>query len=333
MNQQTGAQIVHLNPPLTIPAVSSIEEGRAILERVRIAISNATYTKVPVERIRPMPHQPRKYFNPERLLRLSESIKSVGQITPGFLRIARMDSQGYDHELVDGERRWRAILMAGIPEFRAMLVDVDDVAAQYIVSIIANFNREGHTVLEIADAIRVSREQLKLDMKEIGDMIGYSEVYATNLYGLRRLVPDVRAMLEPDAPRNRRLPTTAAIEISRLPGRYQLELAQRVAQREVNLRALRGEIEQLSEKHDLPIQRRQADPHHRRQRLEEKVSVVRRAAVDLKNRLEETPMSIMLDWTLGVVMACRGELEVARGNLGSAVKVLDTVVSKKSGRR
>ena len=80
----------------SIPAVASAEEGRAILERVRIAISNATYEpKVAVERIRPMRNQPRKHFNPARLLGLSESIKAIGQITPGYLRPVPLDAEGH----------------------------------------------------------------------------------------------------------------------------------------------------------------------------------------------------------------------------------------------
>ena len=335
MHQQTEAKVVHLaTPPLGIRAVGSAEEGRAILERVRIAIGNATYEpRVPIGRIRRMFNQPRKYFNPDQLLRLSDSIKKVGQTTPGCLRVISEDAEGHDRELIDGERRWNAIQMAGVPTFRAMIVDVDDEAAQYLVSLIANFNREGHTVLEIAEGIRVSREQLKLDMKEIAELIGYSEVYVASLYGLRRLVPEVRKMLDPETPRSRRLPTQAAIEISRVHELHQLQIAERVIRREINLRSLRGEVVKVSERHGLPIRKRVEDPHTQRQRIEVKTSAIRRNVAELKDRLEETRMPILIDWTSSNLLATRGELSVAQDDLKAAVNVLDEAVRRKTGRR
>jgi hypothetical protein len=108
------------SPPSTLASVESAEEGRLILERVRIAISNATYEVVEVARIRAMPNQPRKFFNPEKISRMADSIRSVGQITPGYLRKVEPDQEGHDRELVDGERRWRSIIMAGVKTFRAM---------------------------------------------------------------------------------------------------------------------------------------------------------------------------------------------------------------------
>lgn len=275
--------------------VDSSEEGRAILERVRIAISNATYEVVDVRRIRPMKGQPRTYFNKERLLKLAGSIKTVGQITPGYLREVEPDAEGRDRELVDGERRWQSILMAGIPTFRAMLVRIDDAAAQYIVSVIANFNREGHTVLEIAESIKVMHEDLKLGMQEIGDSIGFHPVYTANLYGLRRLTKTVRDMLDPEIQRdhNRQLPVTAAIEISRLPAERQEPLAWRILNRELNLRGLRKEVAQILEESGTPIQRRTQDPSNQRKTLEKKITGLRREAKDLRSRLEETPVSVL----------------------------------------
>jgi ParB/RepB/Spo0J family partition protein len=307
---------------VSVAAVSSAEEGRSILGRVRAAISNAAYADVDVRRIRPMPGQPRGYFNPDKLDRLADSIKTIGQVTPGYLRVIPLDVEGRDYELIDGERRLRAILQARVPTYRAMIVDIDDAAAQYIVSVIANFNREGHTTLEIADAIRVMHEQLKLKLSEIAESIGYSSVHTANLYSLRRLVPMVRAMLEPDAQKGRKLPTQAAIEISRLPASHQYRLAERVLQREITLRTLRDEVVQISVKHDLPVQRKILDPHAHRQMYERKADVLARGARDLKDRLEEARPKVLDDWTFANRVACLGVLENARADLDAAIHVL-----------
>lgn len=314
----------------TEPAgVSTREEGLAILERVRVAISNAVYEVVDISRIRAMPNQPRKHFNPERLLRLGESLKQVGQIMPGYLRAIPKDAEEHDRELIDGERRWRGALMAGVTTYRAMRVEVDDEAAGYIVSVIANFNREGHTVQEIATSIRVMHEQLKLGMREISESIGYHYNYVINLYGLCRLVPEVWVMLDPDREARKTLATTAAIEISRLPEQHQLAMAERVVNREVNLRGLREEVVTLSKKHGIPMRERTVDAHTQRLGLERKSNVVRRAAADLKSRFQTAPQPIIKDWTPANRTAARSELETAGKDIAACLKVIDSVAVSK----
>lgn len=311
-----------------ISRADSKQEGRIILERVRTAISNATYEVVEIGRIRRMENQPRKTFNPERLLRLADSIKAAGQIMPGYLRKVEPDHENHDRELVDGERRWRSMLMAGVPTFRAMLVEIDDEAAQYVVSTIANFNREGHTALEIADSIRVMHEDLRLPLQEIANSIGFSVIYVSNLYGLRRLAPEVRALLDPEIDHNRQLPVTAAIEISKLPQETQLPLAERLMKREVNLRTLRGEAAKISREHGAPINRRAKDPSDQRKTLERKADVVARAVADLRGRFDEVHSQILTDWPSQRYVLCRAEIGKAHKDLDELIQRLDGIRKK-----
>ena len=69
-------------------------------------------TKLPIERIRPNPEQPRRNFTPEALEELAASIKEKGIIQPLIVR-ADPNHDG-DYQMVAGERRWRASQM-GIP--------------------------------------------------------------------------------------------------------------------------------------------------------------------------------------------------------------------------
>jgi ParB family chromosome partitioning protein len=271
-----------------------------------------------------MEHQPRKTFNPERLLRLSDSIKEVGQIMPGYVRRIDRDIDDHDRELIDGERRWRAILMAEIRRYRAMLIECDDEAAQYIVSIIANFNREGHTPLEIADSIRVMHEQLKIPIEEVAKSMGFHPVYATNLYGLRRLAQQVREMLDPELDRNRQLPVTAAIELSRLPAEMQLPLALRVLSREVSLRGLRNEVVSVSKKNNIPVQKRRTNIADQRRVVERKATIIRRDVEELKVRVVEDRFAVVRGWSEGAKKAFRTEIASARVELGKILEVIPT---------
>lgn len=69
---------------------------------------------VPVERVRPFEDQPRTFFEQNRLYRLSLSIKKLGQKHPVLLTPLDTDTgdtDDFDYEIVDGERRWRACQM------------------------------------------------------------------------------------------------------------------------------------------------------------------------------------------------------------------------------
>src|SRR4026207_1026594 len=79
--------------------------------------------RVPLERIRPSPFQPRKEFAPEALNELTESIKAQGIIQPLLVR------QRPDHyELIAGERRWRAAQLVGLAEAPVIVREADDTA-------------------------------------------------------------------------------------------------------------------------------------------------------------------------------------------------------------
>ena len=309
----------------TSVGVQTREEGRALLEKARVAIASARYEVVPVHRIRPMTNQPRKFFNPDRLQKLKSSITQIGQLMPGYLRVVPGGEGGHDFELVDGERRWRAIVLANIPTYRAMIVDIDDEAAQYLVSAIANFNREGHTVLEIVDSIVNMHEQLKLTIQEIADSIGFHPIYATNLYGLRRLTIEVRDMLDPElVPKGKKvLPPAAAIEISRLPQDLQAPLARRVRDGKVSVRSLRGEIEALSTQEGLTTRGRMSDPHSQRRAIERRISQARSECREVRELLETAPPAIIRGWVARV--SYRTEITLAQEDLAAALAAMDQV--------
>jgi hypothetical protein len=169
-------------------------------------------------------------------------------------------------------------------------------------------------------------EQLKLGMKEIGASIGFHPVYITNLYGLRRLTPFVRAMMDPELDNNRQLSVTAAIEICRLPEEHQGPLALRVIRREVNLRTLRDEVIRLSNQHGIPVKERAPDAADQRRAIERKIDLSRRQVGDLKGRLTQTPMRFLTEWGSRKLIACRVELVRTRDDIDASLKILDQVM-------
>ena len=83
---------------------------------------------VPIDLIRPGSTQARRYFDPDRLAELAESIRESGVVQPVVLRNV---SGGY--ELLAGERRWRAAQRAGLHEIPAVVRnDLSDTEAMVL---------------------------------------------------------------------------------------------------------------------------------------------------------------------------------------------------------
>ena len=111
-------------------------------------IRDARYDRLPVEKVHPNPIQPRRFFEAEALRGLSESIRTIGQLEDVLVRPIE---DGY--ELVLGERRWRAIKLAGIERIAAKIVELDDHEARAI-SLVENLHRQDLTKVEEAFAFK-----------------------------------------------------------------------------------------------------------------------------------------------------------------------------------
>ncbi len=103
---------------------------------------------LPLETVVPNPNQPRKYFDTHALEELAASIRERGVMEPIIVR--PKDGQ---YEIVAGERRYRASLIAGLHEIPALVRELTDEEAM-ADSLLENFQREDLTVIERANAIK-----------------------------------------------------------------------------------------------------------------------------------------------------------------------------------
>jgi ParB/RepB/Spo0J family partition protein len=115
---------------------------------LRERIEGAAYAKVPVDKIRPNPFQPRRFFEQDALRGLGESIKQMGLLEDVLVRPA-----GDGYELVLGERRLRATQLAGLPAISAKIVELSDDEMKR-VAIVENVQRENLTPVEEAFAFK-----------------------------------------------------------------------------------------------------------------------------------------------------------------------------------
>ena len=144
---------------------------------------------IDINLIRSNQDQPRKTFDDEKIIELSESIKHHGIIQPIILR-----KEEENYVIVAGERRWRAAKMAGIKEVPAQIMDLTDKQVLEI-SLIENIQRQDLNAIEEAMAYKKLIADFNLTQEELSKRIGKSRVVITNTIRLLNLSEDVQQYL------------------------------------------------------------------------------------------------------------------------------------------
>ena len=144
---------------------------------------------VKISSVEPNLNQPRRHFDEDALMELSESIKQYGVLQPLLVS----DKKDY-FEIIAGERRWRAAKMAGLKE---VPVVVKEFSTQEIVeiSLIENIQREDLNPIEEAMAYQKLISEYKLKQDELAERISKSRTAITNSMRLLKLCPKVQEML------------------------------------------------------------------------------------------------------------------------------------------
>ncbi|KEH96678.1 ParB/RepB/Spo0J family partition protein [Clostridium massiliodielmoense] len=141
--------------------------------------------KVDMNLIKPNNDQPRKNFDEEKIIQLSESIKQHGIIQPLILQ-----KKDNIYSIIAGERRWRAAKKAGFKEVPAVIVELSNKEVLEI-SLIENIQREDLNPIEEAIAYKKLIDEFKLTQDELSKRIGKSRTAITNCMRLLNL--DFRA--------------------------------------------------------------------------------------------------------------------------------------------
>lgn len=146
---------------------------------------------LPISQVEPGLKQPRKYFDPEALADLAESIRTHGLIQP--LTVRRLSS-GY-YQIIAGERRWRASKDAGLTEIPAVIIEADDRKVMEL-GLIENLQREDLNPIEEGGGYKVLMEEHGLTQEEVAQQVGKSRSAVANAMRLLALPDAVRELLE-----------------------------------------------------------------------------------------------------------------------------------------
>ena len=157
-------------------------------ERVNVVLN------IPVDHIRPNPHQPRKDFNEEALDELSSSIKKHGLIQP--ITVRYLGEKRF--ELISGERRLRATKQAGIAEIPAYIREADD--EQLIAfALIENIQREELNPLEISMGYKRLIDECNYTQSEVAERVGKNRSTVTNMLRLLQLPDFIQAAVRDES--------------------------------------------------------------------------------------------------------------------------------------
>ncbi|MEK7572341.1 MAG: ParB/RepB/Spo0J family partition protein [Patescibacteria group bacterium] len=150
-------------------------------------MSNLYYNSIfwiDTDKIKPNPYQPRRDFDEARLRDLAESIKQYGVLQP--LTVSRVEVEKEDggfmteYELISGERRLRAAILANVSQIPAIIREGDTSMMKLELAIIENLQREDLNAVDRARAFFQLVSEFKFTHNEVAKKMGRSREYVSN---------------------------------------------------------------------------------------------------------------------------------------------------------
>lgn len=180
---------------------------------------------LPVDQIHRGKYQPRQDMDPQALEDLASSIRKQGIIQPLIVRPV-----GNKHEIIAGERRWRAAQMAGLKDVPAIVRAIPDEAA-IAIALIENIQRENLNPIEEAIALQRLIEEFGMTHQQVAEAVGKSRATVSNLLRLLALPEEIKILLAQG-----KLEMGHARTLITLPEALQLEVAHMIVTRSLSVR-------------------------------------------------------------------------------------------------
>jgi len=198
---------------------------------------------VPISQIETSPYQTRRIGSDADLQELADSISSKGILSPLLVRVKANESGTKNFELIAGERRLRASILAGLKEVPAFIEDFSD-RESLEVAIIENAQREDLNAIEQARAFQLLQQEFGLNQGEIAQAVGKSRALIANSIRLLQLEPEIVALIETAELSAGHGKSLLGIESSKL----RVRIAKAAAKRGISVRALEDVVRKLAER-------------------------------------------------------------------------------------
>lgn len=206
--------------------------------------------ELPVGNLVPNRQQPRTHFDEEALDELASSLKTHGMVQPIVVR-----KVGEKHEIIAGERRWRAAKKAGIAMVPVIIKEVPDDRLLEI-ALIENIQRQELNPIEEARAYWQLGEHLRLTQEQVADRVSKSRPQVANTLRLLRLPSHLQEQIA----RGRLSTGHAKVLLGVDDSRVQEQLAEEVLKHQISVRTLEAKVAQLAKAKNPKLKRKH--PHH-----------------------------------------------------------------------
>ena len=224
--------------------------------------------------IEPNREQPRKHFDEDALLELSDSIKQFGIIQPLIVQ------KKEDHyEIIAGERRWRAAKMAGLKEVPAIIKSYTDREILEI-SLIENIQRENLNPIDEARAYKKLLTEFHLKQDEVAERVSKSRTAVTNSMRLLKLDERVQQMVIDEM-----LTTGHARALISIEDRdLQFQMANQIFDNKLSVRETEKLVRKLGEEKEETTKTKEPDVEIIYRNLEEKVKEILGTKVQISHK-------------------------------------------------
>ena len=233
---------------------------------------------VNINKVEPNREQPRKNFDEDALVELSESIKQFGVLQPLLVQ----DKKDY-YEIIAGERRWRAAKKAGLKE---VPVVVKDYSPQEImeIALIENIQREDLNPVEEAMAYQRLIKEYDLKQDEVAERVSKSRTAITNSIRLLKLDERVQNMLIQESISSGHARALLAVK----DGDEQYNLAMKIFDEKLSVRETEKLIKSLGKEKTAKPKKKELKNDFVYRDLEEKLKTVTGTKVMINRKTEKS---------------------------------------------
>ncbi|HET6314573.1 MAG TPA: ParB/RepB/Spo0J family partition protein [Chloroflexia bacterium] len=197
---------------------------------------------LPVDSIAPNPRQPRGAFDLEGLEDLAASIREHGVLQPLVVTMSGGAGGASSYNLIAGERRWRASMLAGLEQVPVIVKEATS-RGMLELALVENLQRADLNPLEEATAYRALVDEFDMKQDEVADRVGKSRQAVANSLRLLRLPPAILDALAAGT-----ISEGHARALLQVPeAEAQLQLAQRIASEGLSVRQVEAFARRLAE--------------------------------------------------------------------------------------
>ena len=203
------------------------------------ALDHGQFKPIDVSLLKRGEYQPRRFIPEHELQELASSIEQHGVMQPIVVRA--VDDEQYPYEIIAGERRWRAALLAGLTEIPAIVRELSDQVA-IALALIENIQRQDLNPIDQAVALQRFHDEFGLSHQEIAETVGKARATVSSLLRLLSLPEAIKDYMQQG-----QIDMGHARAILSLKAKDQLDVAKIVIEKGLSVRQTEQLVRERSE--------------------------------------------------------------------------------------